>query len=212
MLLFQCALTLSTCYLPIIAPSPLSPFLSEDWAAFCSQGPETQAVSAGNIFHSQGPTEALAATWYWSFQRLVLLGKYGSLWTCPLCRSGAGGGKRWVQVTKTIEWHSMMVCMSACSCHKELWQGFSINTFIGEIYILSLLSIWSGILNTWVMSLANANNRVFPWLGHLKGSLLLLPGKHLTAPSLIQSEKISVEISRGVFVVLGSVMLLLNSR
>ena len=71
-------------------PSPLSLFLSEDWTAFCSQGPETQAVSAGNIFHSPGPTGALAATRSGSFQSLVLLGKYGSLWTGPLCRFGGG--------------------------------------------------------------------------------------------------------------------------
>lgn len=95
----QCALSTS----PSSPPSLLSPFLSEDWTAFCSQGPETQAVSAGNIFHSLGPTEALAATRYGSFQSLVLLGKYGSLWTGPLCRLGGGSGKRRVQVMKTTE-------------------------------------------------------------------------------------------------------------
>lgn len=54
---------------------------------FVRRNPETQAVPSGNIFHSLGPTEALAATRYGSFQSLVLLGKYGSLWTGPLCCS-----------------------------------------------------------------------------------------------------------------------------
>lgn len=83
-------------------PPPPSPFLSEDWTAFCSQGPETQAVSAGNIFHSPGPTGALAATRSGSFQSPVLLGKYGSLWTGPLCRFGVGG---W-----GVEWEKTSAC------------------------------------------------------------------------------------------------------
>lgn len=90
---------------PHSPPSTLSPFLSEDWTAFCLQGSETQAVSAGNIFHSPGPTEALAATRYWTFQSLVLLGKYGSLWIGPLCRLGGRVGKDgcrwWRQLTDT---------------------------------------------------------------------------------------------------------------
>lgn len=84
------------------SPPPPSPFLSEDWTAFCSQGPETQAVSAGNIFHSPGPTGALAATRSGSFQSPVLLGKYGSLWTGPLCRFGVGG---W-----GVEWEKTSAC------------------------------------------------------------------------------------------------------
>lgn len=108
---------------------PLSPFLSEDWTAFCSQSPETQAVSAGNIFHSPGPTGALAATRYGSFQSLVLLGKYGSLWTGPLCRLGGVGRDEcrwWRQLNDTV-WHTMTVCVSDCNCHEGIWQGLSIS-------------------------------------------------------------------------------------
>lgn len=67
----------------LLTPPPLSP---RTGLPFVSQGAETQAVSAGNIFHSPGPTGALAATRYGSFQSFVLLGKYGSLWARPLCR------------------------------------------------------------------------------------------------------------------------------
>lgn len=101
-----CTNTLCTLRSPsTLPPSPLSPFLSEDWTAFCSQGPETQAVSAGNIFHSLGPTGALAATRYGSFQSFILLGKYGSLWTSPLCRLGEAGKDEcrwWRQLSDTV--------------------------------------------------------------------------------------------------------------
>lgn len=98
-----CALKLST---PSALSFSLSLFLSEDWTVFCSQGSETQAVSAGNIFHSPGLTGALAATRYGSFQSLVLLGKYGSLWTGPLCRlRGVGKDKcRWWRHLIDIVW------------------------------------------------------------------------------------------------------------
>lgn len=145
----QCALSTS----PSSPPSLLSPFLSEDWTAFCSQGPETQAVSAGNIFHSLGPTEALAATRYGSFQSLVLLGKYGSLWTGPLCRlggewekTGAGDEDNWMTRYECA-------CQTAIAT-RQFDGGFPlVRTLKGVIYVCLFLhqkrSAWIVVILIW---------------------------------------------------------------
>lgn len=67
----------------------------------------------------------------------------------------------------------------------------------------SIFPLGSGTLNTWAMSPANANNGqsfFFPdgTLKVFSPLQLRLSGKHRTAPSLIQSEKISGEMFRRV--------------
>ena len=63
----------------------------------------------------------------------------------------------------------------------------------------SIFPLGSGTLNTWAMSPVNANNgQTFSWRDPESIPPLRLPGKHCTAPSLIQSEKISGEMFRRV--------------
>lgn len=194
-LLFHSVDSLSTCCpLPTAPQSTLAPSLSEDWTAFCLQGSETQAVSAGNIFHSAGPTEALAATRYWPFQSLVLLGKYGSLWLGPLCRLGGRVGKdgcrRWRQLTDTARRCASQPAVAM----RQHDRGFPLVRTLKRSDLHSLfchfgleLSIPGHCLLVILII------EYFP-VEHLETSFLQLSGKHSRAPSLMQSEKISEQL------------------